>query len=147
MGLGPKRPRRGVFGDSKTQGGTTDPDNLKDKVADFSYQSDALAQLIVDMWTGFHKDLLEAPNKTDYLKRSTNAKAVFAARGIHFNQPIVVTEDEYDEGFSLADAGLSVTQAIVFVMPRDTRATGATTTGAPLLETAKMLMAVTPNGI
>ena len=87
MGLGPKRPRRGVFGDSKTQGGTTDPDNLKDKVADFSYQSDALAQLIVDMWTGFHKDLLEAPNKTDYLKRSTNAKAVFAARASILTSP------------------------------------------------------------
>ena len=34
---------RGLYRDSKSAG------TLKDKVADFSYQNDALAQLIVDM--------------------------------------------------------------------------------------------------
>jgi hypothetical protein len=117
-------------------------------VADFSYQSDALAQLIVDMWTGAHSNLLKAPAVTDYGARSTNAKAAFAARGIYLKQPIVITEDEYEDGFSLADAGLTVDEGVVFVLPRDRRATGATTSGGPpLLETAKMLMAVTPNGI
>lgn len=140
--------KRGVFADSQTQGGTTSPDNLKDKVADFSYQSDALAQLIVDMWTGAHADLLKAPAPNNYKPRSDNAKAAFAARGIYLKQPIVITEDEYDAGFSLADAGLTVDEGVVFVVPRDKRATGATTTGGPpLLETAKMLMAITPNGI
>lgn len=46
---------------------------------------------------------------------------------------------------SLADAGLSVSDGIVFVLPRTTRPT--TAGGPPLLETAKMLMAITPNGI
>jgi hypothetical protein len=144
--MAPKK--HGVYRDSKTQGGTTSPNNLQDKVADFSYQNDALAQLIVDMWTGAHANLLKAPNPTNYGPRSTNAKAAFAARGIYFKAPIVITEDEYDDGFSLADANISPDEGIVFVLPRDRRATGATTTGGPpLLETAKMLMAVTPNGI
>jgi hypothetical protein len=117
-------------------------------VADFSYESDALAQLMVDMWTGAHSDLLKAPNKNDYVKRSTNAKAAFEARGIYLKQPIVITEDEYDEGFSLLDAGLTPDEGVVLVLPRDRRATGATTAaGPPLLETAKMLMSITPNGI
>ena len=60
-------------------------------------------------------------------------------------QPIVLTEIEYDGGFSLADANLPA--AVVFVVPDQSRAT--TTVGTPpaLVETAKMLMAVVPNGI
>jgi hypothetical protein len=144
----PKPKKRGVYTDSRTHGGTLSDDNLQDKVADFSYENDALAQLIVDMWTGAHADLLKAPAPTDYGPRSANAKAAFAARGIYFKQPIVITEDEFEAGFSLADAGLTVAEGVVFVLPRDGRATGATTTaGPPLLETAKMLMAITPNGI
>jgi hypothetical protein len=130
--------------------GTLKP-NLDDKVADFSYSSDALAQLIVDMWLGNHGDLLAAPAPTDYTQRSVNAKAVLAARGIYLEKPIVITETEYEEGFSLADAGLltaGVNDGIVFVLPRKSRATlGAPPPPAPLLETAKMLMAITPNGI
>ena len=57
----------------------------------------------------------------------------------------MITEDEFDDGFSLADAGLSATNGVVFVLPRNTRPT--TFGGPPLLETAKMLMAITPNGI
>lgn len=134
-----KLKKRGIYADSKT--------HLKDKVADFSYENDSLAQLIVEMWTGAHANLLKAPNQSDFGPRSANAKIVFDARGIYFEQPIVVTEDEYDHGFSLKDAGLTVDVGVVFVLPRDKRATGATAPGAPLLETAKMLMAITPNGI
>jgi hypothetical protein len=139
--------KRGIYADPA---GTLKP-NLDDKVADFSYSSDALAQLIVDMWLGNHGDLLAAPAPTDYTQRSVNAKAALAARGIYLEKPIVITETEYEEGFSLADAGLrtaGVNDGIVFVLPRKSRATlGAPPPPAPLLETAKMLMAVTPNGI
>jgi hypothetical protein len=62
------------------------------------------------------------------------------------DHPIVVTENEYEAGFNLADAGLPADQGLVFVLPRKTRAT-TTIPPKPLLETAKMLMAVTPNGI
>ena len=135
--------KRGIYADPAA----TATAQLEDKVADFSYQNDSLAQLIVDMWTGAHADLLKAPTPTDYGPRSANAKAAFAARGIYFKQPIVITEDEFEAGFSLADAGLTVAEGVVFVLPRDARVTGATTPAGPLLETAKMLMAITPNGI
>jgi hypothetical protein len=139
---------RGVYADPK---GTTSWD---DKVADFSYTNDALAQLIVDMWAGFHGDLLKAPAVTDYKQRSLNAKAVLAARGILLELPIVITEKEFEDGFRLADADLLGTNGenlgVVLVVPEKKRATiGAPLPAdpAPLLETAKMLMAVTPNGI
>jgi hypothetical protein len=139
--------KRGIYGDPAG----TPKANLDDKVADFSYSSDTLAQLIVDMWLGNHGDLLAAPAVTDYNQRMLNAKAVLAARGIYLEKPIVITETEYEDGFSLADAGLitaGVNDGIVFVLPRQSRATlGAPPPPAPLLETAKMLMAITPNGI
>jgi hypothetical protein len=142
---GPAKKKRGIYADPPG----TPKANLEDKVADFSYQSDVLAQLIVDMWTGAHVNLITptgpGTTKTDYQQRSNNAKAALAARGIYLAQPIVITEDEYEDGFSLEDAGLTATIGVVFVLPRNTRPT--TFGGPPLLETAKMLMAITPNGI
>ena len=143
---GPKKKKRGIYADPA---GTPKGD-LEDKVADFSYQNDVLAQLIVDMWAGAPIANLITPSgagttQLEYQQRSSCAKAALAARGIYLEQPIVITEDEFDDGFSLADAGLSATNGVVFVLPRNTRPT--TFGGPPLLETAKMLMAITPNGI
>jgi hypothetical protein len=139
-----KKPR-GIFADPT---GTAKM-SLQDKVADFSYQNDILAQLMVDMWTGLHAELItpsgSGTTMPQYQTRSANAKAALAARGLYLEQPIIITEDEYDDGFLLADAGLAVEKGVVFVLPRNTRPT--TYGSPPLLETAKMLMAITPNGI
>jgi len=145
MAAPPKPKKRGVWQNAK--GGNDD--NLVDRVADFSYQSDALAQLIVETWLGSHDNLITptgaGTTPAQYLTRSTLAKAALAARGIYLQQPIVLTEIEYDSGFSLADAQLP--SAVVFVVPDPSRATTTVATPPALLETAKMLMAVTPNGI
>jgi len=132
----------------KKRGIYADP-GLTDKVADFSYQNDVLAQWIVDIWTGPANNPLITPSTgsismTQYLARLTAAKAALATRGNYLEKPIVITEDEYDAGFSLQDANIDATIGVVFVLPRPTRPTLA---GPPLLETAKMLMAITPNGI
>ncbi len=141
---GPKK-KRGIYADPAG----TSKANLEDKVADFSYQNDVLAQLIVEMWSGTHLDLItpsgSGTTQPQYQQRSSRAKTALEDRGIYLAQPIVITEDEFEDGFSLADAGLSATNGVVFVLPRDARAT--TFGGPPLLETAKMLMAITPNGI
>jgi hypothetical protein len=153
-----KPKKRGIFNDSKTPDGGGNPshDNLIDKVADFSYSSDALAQLIAEMWLGQHANLTTmsgvGTTLQQYQARSADAKAILAARGIFLAKPIVITEKEYEDGFSLADAGLidAATQrndGIVFVLPDKERATTTILTPPSLLETAKMLMAVTPNGI
>jgi hypothetical protein len=148
--------KRGVYKDTKNPdsgGGGPSHDNLVDRVADFSYESDALAQLIVEMWLGQHGDLLLAPAETDYAARKNNAKAAFALKGVYLERPIVITEKEYEDGFSLEDAGLVDTvdgikhnYGVVFVVPDKERAT-ITMPALSLLESAKMLMAVTPNGI
>jgi hypothetical protein len=135
----PKPKKRGVWQNSK-QGAGGD-DDLVDRVADFSYESDALAQLIVEMWLGQHTNLVTGTAAN----RSAAAKATLAAKGLYLEQPIVIKESEYDAGFSLADAALPA--AVVFVVPDVSRATITVGTPPALLETAKMLMAVTPNGI
>jgi hypothetical protein len=146
----PKPKKHGIWENSRTSGGSTSEDNLVDRVADFSYENDALAQLIVEIWLGQHGNLISPSGSTttpaQYQTRSDAAKTTLAACGIYLAKPIVLTEVEYQNGFSLADAGLD-TSSVVFVVPDTSRAT--TTSGAPpaLLETAKMLMAVTPNGI
>ena len=132
----PEPKKRGIWQNSR--GSPAKDENLVDKVADFSYQNDSLAQLIVEMWGGLHGNLITAATLA---ARSNYAKIELAARGIYLEQPIVLTEVEYDSGFSLADAGLP--NGVVFVLPDQNRVTA----GKPLLETAKLLMAVTPNGI
>jgi hypothetical protein len=141
----PAAKKRGVWQNSKAGG----PGDLVDRVADFSYESDALAQLIVEMWLGGHGDLVTAigggPVGPQYVARSNAAKIALAAKGIYLERPIVITETEYDDGFSLADTTLA--GVVVLVVPDQNRATRTVSPPSALLETAKMLMAVTPNGI
>ena len=149
----PKDQYRGVYRDDKNT-------DWADKIADYSYTSDVLAQLIVDMWLGKHNDLItpaatetSTPSGQEYKTRSDKAKIALAERGIILQKPIVITENEYVLGFHLKDAGLTDSNGenigVVFVLPRPDRAMATMPSGdpPPLLETAKMLMAITPNGI
>ena len=129
---------KGIYKHTPTPGGTgTDEEQ---RVAEFSYQNDALAELIVEAWSdtpgtgGFYDDLTTGTEK----QRSTAAKEALNARGVNLTAPIVITEKEYYEGYTMwDDAG------VVFVLPNTARAD----TAKPLLEAAKLLMACTPNGI
>lgn len=129
------RLRKGIYRPKK-QATDTDDDL---KVADFSYQNDALAQLIVHAWTdgGFQSSLLQ--RETD--GSSPNAKAALADCGIYLSNPIVITEADYDNGFDM-----HVDDQVVFVLPNYQR-TASPVAGHTLLETAKLLMACVPNGI
>jgi hypothetical protein len=105
-----------------------------DRVADFSYHpNDSLAQMIVDAWVdkSFRTLLLD----------KKNAKALLATRGIYLENPVVITEQAYYKHHVLQSKN-----EVVFVLPDETRAAAAPT-GQNLLETAKLLMACTPNGI
>jgi hypothetical protein len=125
----------GIYADPA---GTVAP---SDKVADFSYENDLLADLIVQCWTTGLGNQLTTGSKQN---RLNNAKAALADRGIFLDYPFVITEAEYDAGFRLEDdAGIPADKGVIFVLPTKGRATA----GKPLLETAKMLMAITPNGI
>jgi hypothetical protein len=136
MGARNQKPERGIW---KRRGNNNDPDV---KVLDFSYTSEVLAQLVVDAWGS-------NPLKTKLLDH-TNQGAVrdeLASRGVFLKHPVVLTEAEYNSGWQQDDD-----DEVVLVLPnegRKTPAAGNDSTGHPytLLETAKLLMAVTPNGI
>jgi|SRR5450830_246978 hypothetical protein len=105
----------------------------EDRVAEFSYQNDSLAQMIVFAWAdqNFRNQLLQ-PN---------GAKQEFEKRGVYLKSPVVITEADYYNGYHLQDP-----DGVVFVLPNQPR-TMAAPQGQTLLETAKLLMACTPNGI
>jgi hypothetical protein len=108
----------------------------KDQVADFSIApNDSLAQMIVDAWV--NKDFKQL------LLQRGNAKSLFATRGFFWNgtkkNPVVISEDDYNSGYTLQDSN-----DLIFVLPNHD---GTCPPGQTLLETARLLMAATPNGI
>jgi hypothetical protein len=104
-----------------------------ERVADFSYQNESLAQMIVYAWT-------DEEFKAKLLVKS-NVKALLAERGIYLSNPHVITEEDYFNGHLCNEP-----DEVVFVLPNKPRIANPPP-GETLLETAKLLMACTPNGI
>jgi hypothetical protein len=104
-------------------------------VADFAYQNDALAQLIVDAW-------VDKTFRENIMKKG-NAKPELAKRGIYLQNPVIIDEKTYwsKEGYTQADD-----DEVVFVLP-DPERVGRDAPPHSLLETARFLMACVPNGI
>ncbi|MFY9772542.1 MAG: hypothetical protein WBX95_17220 [Xanthobacteraceae bacterium] len=114
-------------------------------VPDFTYSSDCLAQMIVDAWTdqSFQDKLLHR----DAHHRPTPAAVKLATEsvnscGFNVERAVVISEKEYYAGYTIPIAS----PEIVFVLPNPNRVR-LHPSGHPLLETAKLLMATTPNGI
>jgi hypothetical protein len=113
-------------------------------VPDFSYHpNDSLAQMIVDMWVD--QDYRDALLDRDSNGRVTDeaarlARISLAERGIYLERAVVIKEDEYWNDYTTQDD-----KEVVFVLPRPGRVTPRP--GQSLLETARLLMATTPNGI
>jgi hypothetical protein len=105
-----------------------------DRVVDFSYTSDSLAQMIVDAWVD--EDFRER------LLKKENAKSLLAARGFYLENPVVITEEHYNNHYRQDDDN-----EIVFVLPDARRVQQQIPPGQSLLETARLLMAIVPNGI
>jgi hypothetical protein len=128
----------------------------------FSYQNDRLADLIVAAWADgpfSHGgvtvnqlgDALVGPNSRDAQGRPKQSARDAAKAAVNFfanmdlKEAVVITEKEHDDGFTMQDD-----DQVVFVLPNKTRIPGSV--GSPpfsteLIETAKLLMACTPNGI
>jgi hypothetical protein len=130
----PQRNRQTEPGVWKHQRPNTDDPDVK--TADFSYQNDDIANMIVQAWTnaGFRNGLLQG----NIANRTTNAQAALQglANPINMASPIVITEDEYDAGWDSDSPN-----QVVFVLPNRARQ------GGDLFENAKLLMACVPNGI
>jgi hypothetical protein len=111
----------------------------------FSYgPNDGLAQLIVDAWSNesFRKSLLERdttnPKKPPTPAAVQAATLAVNAAGFNLQRAVVISEKEHD-----ADYQMQADNEVVFVLPNQDRVFP----GRSLLETARLLMACTPNGI
>jgi hypothetical protein len=129
-------------------------------VPTFSYQNDRLADLIVAAWVNGPFDFgggVTGPNLGDALTdrsagnptptaRKTARAAVNFFANMDLKSVVVITETEHDNDYTTTDL-----DELTLVLPRDTRLTTGAISRAPyapdLLETAKLLMACTPNGI
>ena len=104
----------------------------KQPKVEFSYPpSEPLAQMIVEAWVDekFRAQLLDRKN----------AKELLAARGFFLQNPVVITDDTYYDDYVMENKN-----EVVFVLPQKP---GERPKGQTFLETAKLLMAITPNGI
>jgi len=126
----------------------------------FSYQNDRLADLIVAAWAngpynfgggvsgqklGDDLRLRSSPGVPTQPARDVAKAAVNFFANMELKSAVVITEQEHDDGFTMQDD-----DQVVFVLPNASRIPGRV--GSPpfstdLIETAKLLMACTPNGI
>jgi hypothetical protein len=109
----------------------------------FSYSpNDSLAQMIVDLWVDgdFRNSVLDRAGGNATPAAKKQAKVALAGRGFYLQSAVVITEAEHDHDYTMQDD-----QEVVFVLPNQDRVTPRP--GQSLLETARLLMACTPNGI
>lgn len=102
--------------------------------------TDGLAQLIIDAWTN-PGHLLERDKKTKLpTKRAVQeATARIKKAGYDLTRAVVITEKEHDNDYLMQSD-----DEIVFVLPNKKRMAAP---AANLLDTAKLLMGCTPNGV
>ncbi|KRR23609.1 hypothetical protein CQ13_06155 [Bradyrhizobium retamae] len=99
-----------------------------------AWNGDASLNKIMDRFpTGPNKGMATA----DAVTQATAAINA-AAPGYSLKRAVIISEDEHDKGYTV-----ETEDDVVFVLPNASRVTA----GANLLETAKLLMACTPNGI
>jgi hypothetical protein len=116
--------------------------SLEVTVPTFTFDSAGLAELIVEAWTKpqFRNRLLQR----DKDKKVTAAAAKAAtdavnARGFNLKRAVVITESEHDHHYTM-----QTPDEVVFVLPDPSRIANPSNA---LLETARLLMTCTPNGI
>jgi hypothetical protein len=107
-----------------------------------------IAQVIVNAWNGdasLNKilDRINAGSNKgcatpDAVTQATTAINA-AAPGYNLQRAVIISEEEHDNGYTM-----ETPDDVVFVLPNKTR---VDLTGSGLLDTAKLLMACTPNGI
>jgi hypothetical protein len=105
--------------------------------------TDGLAQLIVDIWgdSKLEAKLMERDRKTRLPTQGAVREATTRVKraGYDLTRAVIITEAEHDSDYIMQSD-----DEIVFVLPNKKRVASP---AANLLDTAKLLMACTPNGI
>ena len=126
--------------------GVSVPGTTPATVPAFSFSpNDALAQLIVEAWSNedFRKLLLKRSGITIVPEAVKAATDAVNAAGFNLKRAVVISEAEHDADYVMQDPFTEV----VFVLPRPERIGATVVPGKTLLDTARILMACTPNGI
>ena len=112
----------------------------------FSYSNTGLARFVIKAWKTeelrtalLERDRPGVPSK-DAVDRATKEINKFSKFGLR--RAVVITEKEHDDDYTMQDE-----DEVVFVLPNLTRVKNLRAAPRELLETARMLMACTPNGI
>ncbi len=102
--------------------------------------TDGLAQMVIDAWAD-PGHLLDRDSKTHLpTKRAVEeATARVKKAGYDLDRAVVITEAEHDSDYLMQSDN-----EIVFVLPNKNRVTAP---ARNLLDTAKLLMGCTPNGV
>jgi hypothetical protein len=106
----------------------------------FSYPpTNALAQVILDVWTApghiLDRDGQNRPTQQAVIEATQKINAA----GFDLERAVIITEAEHDDDYTMQED-----YEVVFVLPKRDRVINHPT---HLLDTAKLLMACTPNGI
>lgn len=111
----------------------------------FAYgPNDGLAQIIVDAWShpNFQSLLLDRDKTNPKIPTAAAVQAATLAvnaAGFNLTRAVVISESEHDNDYEMVEDN-----EVVFVLPNGNRVFPS---GRSLLDTAKLLMACTPNGI
>jgi hypothetical protein len=105
----------------------------------FSYApTDALAQVIVDVWANAGH-ILDRQNGRPTQQAVNEATQKIRAAGFDLERAVIISEAEHDDNYAMEND-----LEVVFVLPNENRVKNNPTN---ILDTAKLLMACTPNGI
>lgn len=108
-----------------------------------SYPDTDLPRVIVAVWNNqgniLARDVGTGRPTPDAVAEAT--ALINSETGMNLKRAVIITEQEHDNDYTTPDP-----DEVVFVLPNRTRV-GAAATQYQLLESAKLLMACTPNGI
>jgi hypothetical protein len=128
------------------RGGPAGKDSTAVTMPSFSYAADELANVIVMLWANqnnIRDDVMKRDKGVptqDAVKKATdliNSEANLALR-----RAVIISEEEHDGDYTMQDD-----DEVVFVLPNEHRVVRAGASAGDINNTAKILMACTPNGI
>jgi hypothetical protein len=116
--------------------------SLEETVPVFSFDPGKLAPVVVSLWSDSRRVLERDGNGKPTPNAVKDATDVINGAGFDLVRAVVISEEEHDNHYTMQEEN-----EVVFVLPNKNRLKTPVATGHNLLDTAKLLMACTPNGI
>ena len=108
----------------------------------FSYDPSKLAPVIVSLWDNSRRVFERDAHGNPTANAVADATEMINGAGFDLVRAVIISEEEHDNHYTMQEPN-----EIVFVLPDKNRFKTPVAAGHNLLDTAKLLMACTPNGI